>query len=135
MNTIELLKQARDHLAQPYAWTKHKYARRNGANRVQRGSPKYAHCTIGALRHVAALNLEMAYDHAYLEVAPYGPATQGAVDALYETLVLRSAPHQWWVDRVAAIIGWNDDKYRRKSEVLALFDDTIARLEDAEVAA
>ena len=103
INNILYLKQTRDLLAQPYGWVK-------GALHKQKYTRKGEHvtgyCAIGALQHVCSGSGHHIFD---LEMA------------LEETLRIKGF--------LGSVALYNDAICKKKSNILSLFDETIARLE------
>lgn len=101
--TIQVLKRARKLIADETRWTKDEQARNLDGEAVEYDSLEAVQwCAVAAIA----------------KTAPTFQARIKACDALAETLGFKASTR---------IIAWNNAKRRKHTDVLAAFDDTIAR--------
>lgn len=103
IDNILYLKQARDLLAQPYGWVKGALSKQKY---TRKGEHVTGYCAIGALNHVCGGNRHHIFN---LEMD------------LEETLQIKGFFQTVYV--------YNDVICKKKSNILSLIDETIARLE------
>lgn len=107
-----ILREARRLIAE-VGWTQHEFARDAGGNLVRYASPKAAcFCAIGAARRALA--------------------TLGAPGASGRPGVVAPLRKQARARGYRCVVEFNDDPTTTKDEVLELFDDAIASLEQTK---
>lgn len=112
MDALTLLQEARDILAKPYAFTHGEYHTR----RTIKGEIKDCYCAIGALRKAAGI----------VEINDEDPRSAEYDFAVSELCYTANSGSQ--ISSGYIVTSYNDN--HKKSEVLALFDTTIARLKE-----
>lgn len=111
MKASEILKLARERIANPENWTQGYFARDAQDREVDLKSPKAcSFCSIGAVKAASPENLDPEIE---------SEACQALRQTIAAEFVIPSS-----------VVAFNDAHYRKHEDVLRLFDATIERLEN-----
>ena len=115
MNTIELLKKAREVITDPDRWVQRRYGEAEGGRILTKVAAAHRVCAVGALYKAAGIELGASENF---------EGMLGAKDELLKDI----GSHEEEKYQNFAITEFNDQTSHE--EVLALFDTTIERLEE-----
>ena len=119
MNTVELLKTARDHIAK--GWCQRAFARTAEGIGVRSHNPNAcSFCTLGAIYAVVDV---LPVSIRYYDLCALSDAVTNALNVAIKKSGTKGIPYS--TQNSESIARWNDYPERTKEEVLAVYDSAI----------